>query len=401
MHRNTIIQHSKIKKILFWLIFLSNFYYSFVFSKKVIDTETYIKETTQEIDKTRNWVSTKEKNVNYVFQTLCKKIINDWSIEISHNISYYPTESLFVTIVCNSILWDNKEINPLPLSPFLKRKNFNKIWIICATQQKQNTNITDKECENRSLDNTMDYPFLFNKVISKTQNDRVNLSLARIYGAIDTKNEKYTENDLANHYISTHFQTIWLIPESKNYPQTYKKLAEYIKNARTMQKEAYFIDYNKLQNNELSNFTGLLQKFFLKKDNWNTLNDDKRINTINTNILYNELFFYTLFASIYNEYLDRFWDKTDNIPKWIQTVNIKTKEAIYLQKARNKQFNTKLIYATRESIRQLINLESSYPIHIWYLMYQEDLITIRNNLAKIYLPLHQLHYKLENVQSKN
>jgi hypothetical protein len=54
----------------------------------------------------------------------------------------------------------------------------------------------------------MDYPFLFNKVISKTQNDRVNLSLARIYGAIDIKNEKYTENDLANNYISTHFQTI-------------------------------------------------------------------------------------------------------------------------------------------------------------------------------------------------
>jgi hypothetical protein len=34
-------------------------------------------------------------------------------------------------------------------------------------------------------------------------------------------------------------------------------------------------------------------------------------------------------------------------------------------------------------------------------MYQEDLLSMRDNLAKIYLPLHQLHYKLENVQSKN
>jgi hypothetical protein len=54
-----------------------------------------------------------------------------------------------------------------------------------------------------------------------------------------------------------------------------------------------------------------------------------------------------------------------------------------------------------ESIRQLWNLESSYPIHIGFLMYQEDLLNMRDNLAKIYLPIHQLHYKLENVQSKN
>jgi hypothetical protein len=112
----------------------------------------------------------------------------------------------------------------------------------------------------------MDYPFLFHKVISKVQNDRVNLSLARIYGAVDTKYEKYTENDPVNNYISTHFQTIGFIPESKNYPQTYKKLTEYIKNAKTIQKEAYFIDYKTLTEDNLANFTGLVQKFFLKKD---------------------------------------------------------------------------------------------------------------------------------------
>lgn len=400
MHQHTIIQYS-IKKVIFWLIFLWWLWYSYTFAQKIVDIQTYVKEiTTKDIDKTRDWISTQDKNVNYVFQTLCNKIINSWSIEISQNISYYPQESLFVTIVCNSILWDNKDNNSLPLSNILKdkRKNLKWIGVLCATQQLGNP-ITDTECENRSLDNTMDYPFLFHKVISKVQNDRVNLSLARIYGAVDTKYEKYTENDPVNNYISTHFQTIGFIPESKNYPQTYKKITEYIKNARTMQKEAYFIDYKTLTEDNLANFTGLVQKFFLKKDSWNTLNDDKRINIINTNILYNELFFYTLFASTYNEYLDRFWDKNEDTPQWFQ--NIKLKEKIFLQKARNKEFNTKIRYATRESIRQLINLESSYPIHIWYLMYQEDLLNIRDNLAKIYLPLHQLHYKLENVQSKN
>jgi hypothetical protein len=52
-------------------------------------------------------------------------------------------------------------------------------------------------------------------------------------------------------------------------------------------------------------------------------------------------------------------------------------------------------------MRQMGNLESTYPIHIWFLMYQEDLLNIRDNFSKIYLPLHQLHYKLENVQSKD
>jgi hypothetical protein len=184
--------------------------------------------------------------------------------------------------------------------------------IICSQSQLGSlggsTGIGDTDCEDRSFNNNLDYPFIFQKIITQVQNDRVNLSLARIYGTIDSD---LTEKELANEYIENHFNTIGVLPEAKNYPDTYKRLTEYIKNGKTIQKETYFINYKKIKDNE-SSINGNIADFFF-------INSESKIppsyHKINTDILYNELFFYTLFTSVYTEYLNRFWDSNkDNIP---------------------------------------------------------------------------------------
>ena len=119
---------------------------------------------------------------------------------------------------------------------------------------------------------------------------------------------------------------------------------------------------------------------------------------IGIDILYNELFFYTLFTQIYSTYLENFWSSKYTLPQALENQNITT--AIALQRERVLSQNKSLSTALQNTIRQVNNTISSFPIHIGMLMYQEDLITMRNNLAKIYLPIHQLHYKLENIQSK-
>ena len=177
--------------------------------------------------------------------------------------------------------------------------------IICSQSQLGsfvNTgNISDIDCENRSFNNNLDYPFIFQKVITQVQNDRTNLSLARIYGTIDSES---TEKQLANEYINNHFDTIGVVPELKNYPNTHKRLAEYIKNGKTIQKETYFIDYKKVKDNGSSLGGNIADFFFINTTSQIPANYHK----INTDILYNELFFYTLFVSVYTEYLNRFWD---------------------------------------------------------------------------------------------
>jgi hypothetical protein len=184
--------------------------------------------------------------------------------------------------------------------------------IICSQSQlgslDSSASIGDTDCEDRSFNNNLDYPFIFQKTITQVQNDRVNLSLARIYGTIDSI---LTEKELANKYIENHFNTIGVLPEVKNYPDTHKRLAQYIKNGKKIQKETYFIDYKKINDNKNS-LSGYVRDFFF-------INSLSKIppnyHKINTDILYNELFFYTLFTSVYKEYLNRFWNSNkDNIP---------------------------------------------------------------------------------------
>jgi len=184
--------------------------------------------------------------------------------------------------------------------------------IICSQSQLGSlggsSSIGDTDCEDRSFDNNLDYPFIFQKTITQVQNDRVNLSLARIYGTIDND---LTEKELANEYIENHFNTIGVLPEAKNYPDTYKRLTEYIKNGKTIQKETYFISGNIAEDTKSSLSVNIKDFFFINSES----QIPPSYHRINTDILYNELFFYTLFTSVYTEYLNRFWDSNkENIP---------------------------------------------------------------------------------------
>lgn len=361
-------------------------------------------EITADIDKTWQGIKQKDKQVYNIFNHLCDNVIKKNSITTSEWNIYNPKESLFIAIICNSIQGEQKDKtaqipwDTLAINNILKRKNIRDMGIMCSQKQlsdNPNDNVSDTDCENRSFDNNLDYPFIFQKTIKQVQNDRVNLSLARIYGTIDNN---LTDKELANEYIRNHFNTIGTLPEAKNYPNTHKRLTEYIKKWKTIQKETYFIDYDNTQISKDSLDWNIRDFFFINNESKIPPNYHK----INTDILYNELFFYRLFTSVYNEYLNRFWESSqEKLPiSWWER-NITIWEAIILQRWRIQVQVESIKNAVRESIRQLGNLEASYPIHIGFLMYQEDLLNMRDNLAKIYLPLHQLHYKLENVQSKN
>lgn len=48
--------------------------------------------------------------------------------------------------------------------------------------------------------------------------------------------------------------------------------------------------------------------------------------------------------------------------------------------------------------RMLLQRSASFPMHVGLLAYRESAHTLRRAMSKLYLPLHQLHYKLQNVQ---
>lgn len=132
------------------------------------------------------------------------------------------------------------------------------------------------------------------------------------------------------------------------------------------------------------------------------LNSLPTMQTAGINILYNELFFYTLFNTLYSEHLDKFWKQKEQLPR--QYANIITRlddipNIITLEKTRAYNYAANLSQTLEHTMRQTNQIISSYPIHIGLLLYEESAIQLRDKLASLYKPFHQLHYKLENVQS--
>jgi len=79
---------------------------------------------------------------------------------------------------------------------------------------------------------------------------------------------------------------------------------------------------------------------------------------------------------------DRLFTQAQSQASFIELTNIKTQNTI------------------EQTIEQLRIIQNKFPIHIGLMMYYERLLELRKTLAKIYTPIHQLYYKLRNVQQK-
>jgi hypothetical protein len=49
-------------------------------------------------------------------------------------------------------------------------------------------------------------------------------------------------------------------------------------------------------------------------------------------------------------------------------------------------------------LRMLRDMYSAFPLHIWFLMYQEDLQWFNDDLSNLATPMYTLYGKLRNVQ---
>ena len=63
-----------------------------------------------------------------------------------------------------------------------------------------------------------------------------------------------------------------------------------------------------------------------------------------------------------------------------------------------QQNNTKIKKALSDSLRTLSEIAQTFPLHIWFTMYQENANIFMKELSKIYPPIRTLADKLKNVQ---
>ena len=103
-----------------------------------------------------------------------------------------------------------------------------------------------------------------------------------------------------------------------------------------------------------------------------------------SNLVYNEIEWYSIFTTYYGEMLSQ----RDLIPDDIKSE--------YFQ---SKAWTEKFLTITKESFIDLLGLSNTYPIHVTLVAYQEDLLRLRDKyLVKVVTPIYCLYHKLRNVQ---
>lgn len=341
-----------------------------------------------------------------MFGNMCKNL--EKVVTEDYNIIYDPRQSLFVTMFCNSLpdLQDNQTGKTLFydddkwISPYLKRQTLRDLGFICLPGQTANDG-----CIAASRASNNDYHYMMTKLMLEIQNERSNVALARLYGVstIDESEREQINNMIARSYNAIGHQTV-----QKDYPKTVKKMEAYSRAGNKLLKKLQIIDLTMIEKEKSTLDTHqlcLLHALFFsqidQKIPLNCISSKEANNRSYTHLLYNELFFYTLFSSTYAQYLDQFEfgkDSSDSNQRMPWLRDLVSRDALSIIRANIASQRNSIIQTTNQTSKALRDFESYFILHIGMLMYQEDLIDFRWRLARLYLPLHQLHYKIENVQ---
>lgn len=303
---------------------------------------------------------------------------SDWGNAIDY---FDASQSAFLTILCNSVWrWTNYN----KVSTYLNKSSFIDFNIV--DPEAEYPGVCDYSFHNMNdCDYSYNLPLIFNEImddffwIKQARNLWVNKL------DIDAK-------ATANTFSKEKFPGITkgiCDPDDPNfyYKSTCKTLQWYMVDASNLLKNSNVVNVKTLQAVEADCENHPEQNIFYCGLLWSD-SDYKFINTV-----YNEYFWYKLFLSYYSFYIDG-EDYLNTTTKNIADRIEENKEKIFLvqdQLQKSKQ-------AITTSLKTLWEITYSLPIHIWFLMYQEDAQYFMENISKIYPPIRTLYDKLRNVQ---
>ncbi len=238
------------------------------------------------------------------------------------------------------------------------------------------------------------------KMFDEIMNDFFNIKQADLYG-VDKINEDVPAEDLANNFSKKNFQGLtsqkwleqWICdPNSEYYGGVCKYLKNYMKDVRNLLNKTNVINILKLSDWKskdycMTNFDNDILYCGLL---WDDITPEQSFLTA----IYNEYLWYRLFISYYSYEL---------------SVESEFSELIDWDGIEKMNWNRDKIYSFQEkmgrsrqavsvALRSLSEISSSFPLHVWFLMYQEDAKIFMKKLSKLYPPIMTLFDKLRNVQ---
>lgn len=329
---------------------------------------------------TRN-KSVKSLTINFCEKVSSLKCMDSSAWELSPDY-FDASQSIFLSILCDSVLrWapyaQTKE--------YLNKSWFVDFWIITSTTW------YNEKCHWYGSMNSCDYAYSLPLIFNKIMNDFFSIKQARFFW-INKLDEEFDATEYANNFSKEYF--VWLEickDDSVYYKTTCKKLKNYMTDARNLLKNTEVINVLKLRekwkdfdcNNHRTGNIAYCGLLWSKSDNWYT------------NTIYNEYYWYNLFLTYYSiniegtDFLDgSYSNDSDKVTENAERIALVQDQ---LQKSKK---------AITLSLRTLAEITDSFPLHVWFLMYQDDALIFMEELAKIYPPIRTLYDKLRNVQIK-
>lgn len=330
-------------------------------------------------------IRSKKEALALYCETMTDSVVVWWYLD-ENNIYYSPKNSLFVQALCK---WVSSE-------DIFYNKNLIK-WT--SRNQILWNNIqwcewsTFSECK---LDELL--PALFNA----TMNDHSTLSIAWwtmkegedwLHTAVQEFSQKYFTSlspicgDKNSEYIGTNSST-----SPKNglcsHPSTYQSLKNTI---QWLQKQINNLRIINFAWNVQCDTTDIYKSYF---ECAYTNQTSQEAWWYQHNLWYNELLYYKLLISRLTE--NKLKDSK------IKPLNLTKDITIDLSDERQNLKREAILSENAVQIMQktINNIRATFPLHIWLQVYYEDVVAFRKSLVKIYTPIHQLYYKLRNIQEK-
>lgn len=233
------------------------------------------------------------------------------------------------------------------------------------------------------------------QAFDKTISSYMSIYQASIYGytSSTTKSKELSKYfSQKNFNFGADFLDICATDKIYSYPKTCSTLKSYQKWAKSLiskknnilDNEVIFKEFSELETSDKAG--NMIIDWLYSDDFWDLIT-----------LVYNELFFYSLFVEYYANALNQYsFFKNRWVTKFDEQIS-------------NNQDRIKKLYTNLEksnnaitmTLDYLAKMSSTFPIHIWLSLYKEDIHRFNWAIVKILTPIDVLQHTLRNVQTTN
>lgn len=389
-----------------WNFISMSMWISFLFA------QSNIKNIPIDIDNYANILATslskdKPTTMKAVLLNYCSGVLNTsvkwWNITWD-NYYYSAKDSVFLYLICHNISHNFDEIFSEKFSSkenwYFTKSSFTWLWIIDYSQD-PDFDYCSSTWTLQYCDLTYHIPRIFNMII----NDIFSVQQSRIYGLTSPDFDNNKIEDQIDSYARDKFNIKFCDSTDWRYPKLCKTMKNYTKASARLLKDLDILNYDNLYEDFGQNWA-----YSKKCDEiyWTYEFDllscglfgyGFGINNMYTNLVYNEFLYYSLLVKYYNNIII----SNPNLAPLKQKDDY-TSAVDYLKNKAyefNREVNASQKWIT-VAMKMLREIDVSFPLHVWFMMYQEDLLYLRDkSLYKIVTPFYTLYGKLRNVQTQD